>query len=328
MVGQRSGAGLAALLLSAGLLPAGVAGERTAGYPSKPVRIVVPFAPGGGADLHARLIAPRLSERFGQPVVTDNRPAAAGIVGGEIVARATPDGHTLLLVTSSFAAHPATHRKLPFDIVRDFAPITLMVNSPLVVVVHPSVPAKSIGELIAHARANPNKLNYGSSGPGGPPHIAGELLKTLAKIDIAHVTYKGIGPALTALLGNEVQLTFSNTFVVQSHIKAGRMRALAVTSPQRSQAAPELPTVAESGLPGYEAGIWYGVLAPAGTPQSVIARLNREIVSIVRQPEIRDNIVAQGGDVVASTPEEFDKTLRQDIARLGRIIREAGIKPE
>jgi tripartite-type tricarboxylate transporter receptor subunit TctC len=304
------------------------AAERTQEYPWKTVRMVVPFAPGGGADLNARLLGPRLSDRLGQPFVADNRPAAGGIVGNEIAAKSTPDGHTLLIATSTLASAPAIHKKLPYDVLRDFAPVALTVNSPLVVVVHPSVPVKSMQELIAHARANPNKLNYGITGMGGPPHIAGELLKSMTKIEIVPVLYKGIGPVLSALLGNEVQLTFSNTFVAQPHIKAGRMRALAVTSPERSQAAPDLPTVIESGLPGYTTGIWFGVLAPAGTPKPVIARLNREIVAILRTPEISQMIVAQGGDVVASTPEGFGKILRDETARLGKVIREAGIKPE
>ena len=306
----------------------GWAAERIPEYPWKPVRIVVPFAPGGGADLNARLLGPRLSEKFGQPVIADNRPAAGGIIGNEIAAKATPDGHTLLIATSTLASAPAIHKKLPYDVLRDFAPVTLTFNSPLVVVVHPSVPVKTMTDLIAYARANPNKLNYGITGMGGPPHIAGELLKAMAKIEIVPVLYKGIGPVLSALLGNEVQLTFSNTFVAQPHIQAGRMRALAVTSLQRSQAAPEWPTVVEAGLPGYEAGIWFGVLAPAGTPKAVISRLNREIAAILRLPEISKNIVAQGGDVVASTPEEFTKILRADIVRLGKVIRQAGIKPE
>ena len=304
------------------------AAERTPEYPWKTVRMVVPFAPGGGADLNARLLGPRLSDRLGQPFVADNRPAAGGIVGNEIAAKSTPDGHTLLIATSTLASAPAIHKKLPYDVLRDFAPVALTVNSPLVVVVHPSVPVKSMSELIAYARANPNKLNYGITGIGGPPHIAGELLKSMTKIEIVPVLYKGIGPVLSALLGNEVQLTFSNTFVAQPHIKAGRMRALAVTSPQRSQAAPELPTVIEAGLPGYTTGIWFGVLAPAGTPKPVIARLNREIVAILRSPEISQTIVAQGGDVVASTPEGFGKVLREETARLGKVIRDAGIKPE
>ena len=322
--------GLFGIALTCALMgpPVARAAERTPEYPWKAVRMVVPFAPGGGADLNARLLGPRLSDRLGQPFVADNRPAAGGIVGNEIAAKSTPDGHTLLIATSTLASAPAIHKKLPYDVLRDFAPVALTVNSPLVVVVHPSLPVKSMQDLIAYARANPNKLNYGITGMGGPPHIAGELLKSMTKIEIVPVLYKGIGPVLSALLGNEVQLTFSNTFVAQPHIKAGRMRALAVTSPQRSQAAPELPTVIEAGLPGYTTGIWFGVLAPAGTPTPVIARLNREIVAILRAPEISQTIVAQGGDVVASTPEGFGKVLRDETARLGKVIRDAGIKPE
>jgi len=316
------------VILASVVIPTARAAERTPEYPWKTVRMVVPFAPGGGADLNARLLGPRLSERLGQPFVADNRPAAGGIVGNEIAAKSTPDGHTLLIATSTLASAPAIHKKLPYDVLRDFAPVALTVNSPLVVVVHPSVPAKTMAELIAYARANPNKLNYGITGTGGPPHIAGELLKSMTKIEIVPVLYKGIGPVLSALLGNEVQLTFSNTFVAQPHVKAGRMRALAVTSAQRSQAAPELPTVIEAGLPGYTTGIWFGVLAPAGTPKPVIARLNREIVAILRTPEISQTITAQGGDVVASTPEGFGKVLREETARLGKVIRDAGIKPE
>jgi tripartite-type tricarboxylate transporter receptor subunit TctC len=307
---------------------AALAAERTPQYPSKPIRLIIPFAPGGGADLTARLIGPRLHERLGQPVVYDNRPAAAGIIGAEIAAKSVPDGHTLLIATSSFAANPSIYRKLPYDILRDLTPITLAVSSPLVVIVHPSLPAKTMQDLIAYAKANPNKLNYGSSGAGGPPHIAGEMLKSMAKIEMAHVVYKGIAPVLTALLGNEVQLSFGNIFVSQPHVRAGRLRALAITSAQRSQAAPDWPTVAESGLPGYETAIWYGFMAPSGTPKSVVARLNGEIVRILQLPEVSQGIVAQGGDVVASTPDAFGKRLRADIDKLAGVIKTAGIKPE
>ncbi len=317
-----------AVLITALCAASAIAAERTPSYPWKPIRLVVPFAPGGGADLLGRLVAPRLSERLGQAVVIDNRPASGGIVGADIAAKAAPDGHTLLIATSSHAANPAIYRKLPYDIVRDLIPITLSVNSPLVVVVHPSVPVTTMQELITYARANPNKLNYGSSGAGGPPHIAGELLKSMAKIEIAHINYKGIGPALTALLGNEVQLTFSNLFVAQPHVKAGRMRALAITSLTRSLVSPEWPTVAESGLPGYEAGIWFGFMAPAATPMTTVTRLHKEIAAIVQLPELSQWLIAQGGEVVASTPAAFAMTLRSDIERLGKVIRGAGIKPE
>ncbi len=317
-----------AVLITALCAASAIAAERTPSYPWKPIRLIVPFAPGGGADLLGRLVAPRLSERLGQAVVIDNRPASGGIVGADIAAKAAPDGHTLLIATSSHAANPAIYRKLPYDIVRDLIPITLSVNSPLVVVVHPSVPVTTMQELITYARANPNKLNYGSSGAGGPPHIAGELLKSMAKIEIAHINYKGIGPALTALLGNEVQLTFSNLFVAQPHVKAGRMRALAITSLTRSLVSPEWPTVAESGLPGYEAGIWFGFMAPAATPMTTVTRLHKEIAAIVQLPELSQWLIAQGGEVVASTPAAFAMTLRSDIERLGKVIRGAGIKPE
>ena len=299
--------------------------QRVQNYPTKPIRLILPFAPGGGADLTGRMVAPGLTERLGQPLVIDNRPASAGIVGAEIAARAAPDGYTLLIATSSFAANPSIYKKLPYDVLKDFAPITLAVNSPLVMVVHPSVPAKSVQELIAFARANPKKLNYGSSGSGGAPHIAGEMLKSMARIEIEHISYKGIGQVLTALLGNEVQMTFSNLFVAQPHITAGRMRALAITSPERSKAKPEWPTMAESGLPGYQTGLWFGFMAPSGTPDPIVRRLNKELVSILSQPELVNNIRAQGGDVVAGTPEEFARLLRDDIVRYGKIIRAAGI---
>lgn len=314
-----------AAVLTSTTLSVAIGAQRAPEYPTKPIRMILPFAPGGGADLTGRLVAPGLTERLGQPVVMDNRPASSGIIGAEIAARAAPDGHTLMVATSSVAANPSVYKKLPYDIVKDFAPITLAVNSPLVVVVHPSVPAKTMQELIAHARANPNKLNYGSSGAGGSPHIAGEMLKSMAGIQIEHIVYKGIGPVLTALLGNEVQLTFSNLFVAQPHISAGRMRALAITSAERSKVRPEWPTVAESGLPDYQTGLWFGFMAPAATPNAIVRRLNQELVSILTSPEIVNNIRSQGGDVVAGTPEAFSKVLREDIARYGKIIRAAGI---
>jgi tripartite-type tricarboxylate transporter receptor subunit TctC len=292
------------------------------------VRIVVPFAPGGGADLTARLVQGGLSERLGQPIVIDNRPASSGVIGAEIVAQASPDGHTMLLMTSTHAASPAIYKRLPYDVLKDFAPVTLAVNSPLAVVVHPSVPAKSMAELLTYAKSHPNTLNYGSSGRGGPPHLAGEQLKSMAKIEIAHVPYKGIGPALAAVLGNEVQLTFSNLMTMQSHVKAGRVRALAVTSLQRSQAVPDLPTVAESGLPGYEAGAWYSFVVPSATPRAAVQRLGNELRAILHMPEVRRGVLAQGADVVGSSPEEFAKWLRANMAKQAKVIRDAGIVPE
>ena len=297
-------------------------------YPSRPIRILVPFAPGGGADLMARIITPRLMERLGQTVVVDNRPAASGIIATELTARAAPDGYTVLICTSNHAGYPWMYKKLPFDIRNDFEFVTQATLSPLVLVVHPSVPANTMQEFIAHARANPGKMNYGSSGAGGPPHIAGEMLNSMAKIKVTHVVYKGVAPALIALLGNEVQMSFTNLFSGQPHIKGGRLRVLGVTSQKRLQSAPEWPTVAESGVPGYEASIWYGVLLPAKTPKPIVTVLHREITGILKQADVSQTFIAQGGEVIASTPEEFRKAFFNDVERLGKIIRAAGLQPE
>jgi tripartite-type tricarboxylate transporter receptor subunit TctC len=296
-------------------------------YPTKPIRLLVPFAPGGGADLIARLVAPRLSERFAQPVVVDNRPTASGTLATELAARATPDGHTLLVPTSNHIANPSLY-KLSYDTINDFTPITLAVVSPLVMVVHPSLPVNTVQEFIAYAKANPDKLNYGAAGAGGPPHLAGELLKSMAGIKMTPIMYKGIGPAVIAALGNEVQVTFVNIFVIQPHVRGGRLRALGITGLKRSQAAPDWPTIAESGLPGYEASIWFGFLAPAKTPKPIIARLHREITSILQLPEAQQTIVAQGGDPVASTPGEFDRVIRDDIERIAKLVKTAGIRAD
>ncbi len=315
--------------LSAGpLLVPAQAQSTVPGYPSKPIRILVPFAPGGGADLMARLVTVRMSDKLGQPMVVDNRPAASGIVATELAARAAPDGYTILACTSNHAGYPWMYKKLPFDIAKDFDYLTQATLSPLVVVVHPSVPAKSLQELISYARSNPGKLNYGSSGAGGPPHIAGEMLKSMAKINIAHIVYKGVAPALTAALGNEVQMTFTNLFSGQAHIKGGRLRVLGVTSAKRLQAASEWPTVAESGVPGYEASIWYGFLLPANTPKPIVGVLHREITGILKLPDVTQTFVSQGGEVIASTPEAFRKAFAIDVERLGKVIRDAGITAE
>jgi tripartite-type tricarboxylate transporter receptor subunit TctC len=276
----------------------------------------------------ARLVTARMSDKLGQPFVVDNRPAASGIVATELAARATPDGYTVLTCTSNHAGYPHMYKNLSFDITRDFDYVTQATLSPLVVVAHPSVPANTMQELIAHARANPSKMNYGSSGAGGPPHIAGEMLKSMAKINLTHIVYKGVAPALTAALSNEVQMTFTNLFSGQPHIKGGRLKVLGVTSAKRLQAAPEWPTVAESGVPGYEASIWYGFLLPAGTPKPIVNLLHREITGVLKTPEVRNTFVSQGGEVIASAPEEFRKAFAHDVARLGKVIRDAGIKAE
>jgi tripartite-type tricarboxylate transporter receptor subunit TctC len=297
-------------------------------YPSRPIRFLVPFAPGGGADLMARIVTTRMADKLGHPMVVDNRPAASGILATELAARAAPDGYTLLTCTSNHAGYPHMYKKLPFDVFKDFEFVTQATLSPLVLVVHPSVPAKTMQEFLAHARANPGKMNYGSSGPGGPPHIAGEMLKSMAKVNLTHIVYKGVAPALTAALSNEVQMTFTNLFSGQPHIKGGRLRVLGVTSAKRLQAAPEWPTVAESGVPGYEASIWFGFMLPANTPKPVVDVLHREITSVLKLPDVSQTFVTQGGEVIASTPAEFRKAFLNDVERLGRVIRDAGIKAE
>ena len=297
-------------------------------FPSKPIRMLVPFAPGGGADIVARMIGPRLTERVGQSVIVDNRPAAAGIVAAEMAARATPDGHTLFVATSNHVANPAFMDKLPYDTLNDFAPVTLAVISPLVVTIHPSLPANNLQEFINYAKANPGKLNYGSTGAGGPPYLAIELLNYMAKIKITHIVYKGISLVVTANLSNEIQVSAPNLFTGLPHVRGGKLRALGITSAKRSAVAPDWPTIVEAGLPGYEASIWYGFLAPAKTPQPVIARLNREITSILQSPEVKQTIVAQGGEAVGSTPAEFDKLLRDDVARIAALVKTAGLRAE
>jgi len=297
-------------------------------FPTKPIRMLVPFAPGGGADIIARMIAPRLTERTGQSVIVDNRPAASGIVAAEMAARATPDGHTLMVATSNHVANPAFMDKLPYDTLNDFAPVTLAVISPLVVTIHPSLPANNLQEFINYARANPGKLNYGSTGAGSPPYLAAELLNHMAKIKITHIVYKGISLVVTANLANEIQLSTPNLFTGLPHVRGGKLRALGITSAKRSAVAPDWPTISEAGLPGYEASIWYGFLAPAKTPQPVIAKLNREITSILQSPDVRQIIVSQGGEPVGSTPAEFGKLLRDDVARIATLVKTAGLRAE
>jgi tripartite-type tricarboxylate transporter receptor subunit TctC len=324
---------VALVIFGLGLLS--VAGQVTAAgvregspYPGKPVRILVPYAPGGGSDLVARTLSPRLSERLGQPVVVDNRPAVGGILATEMAAQSNPDGYTLLIASAPHAAFPALYPKLRFDAVKSFAPITLACVSPLVAVVNSSFPANTLQEFISYARANPTKINFGSSGTGSPIHLAGELFKSMAKIDMTHIMYKGIAPAITAVLGNEIQILFPAVFLARPHVSSGRLRALGITSLKRTEIAPDWPTIAESGLPGYEASIWYGFMAPAGTPAPIVARLNQEIIAILKIPQVRQSFRAQGCDAVASTPDEFSAVLRKDVDRLGKLIKERGIRIE
>jgi tripartite-type tricarboxylate transporter receptor subunit TctC len=294
-------------------------------YPDRPIRVIVPFAAGGGSDLTARYIGQRLAEKFGQPMVIDNRPAASGIVGTEIVAKAAPDGYTLLLVFSTHAQSAQLFTTLPYDPLRDFAPVTEVISTPLVMLLHPSVPAKTVPEFIAYAKANPGKLNYGTSGPGSSPHLAAELFASMAGIKMAHVPYKGVAPYITAELGNEVQLSYANMFSTMPHWKSGRLRLIAVTGPARSPTIPDVPTVAET-LPGYEALIWYGYIAPAKTPRPIVDKLYREIAAIVNTPEVRQYFIAQGNDPVANTPAEFASVIKADADKWGAIGKRLGVK--
>ena len=295
-------------------------------YPTRPIRVIVPFAPGGGSDLLARILGPRLSERLGQPVVVDNRAAAAGIVGADLVAKAAPDGHTLLGTTVTFVISGVLQKGLPYDALRDFAPLTLVISTPFGLLLHPAVPARSVQELIAYARAHPDKLLYGSSGPGSSPHLTTELFNSLAGLRMTHIPYKGIAQAITAQLGNEVQVCFSNMFSTMGHWKAGRLRLIAHAGAQRRGSIPDVPTIAEAGVPGFEAYNWYGYVLPAKTPRPVIQKLYQEFVAVAKLPEVRQTFVSQDHDVVVNTPEEFARVIRADAQKWGEIGRKLGVR--
>lgn len=295
-------------------------------FPTKPIRIIVPFAPGGGTDIIARLIAQKLADAWGHQVVVDNRAGGGTVIGTELVAKSAADGYTLLLTANPHTTNAALNHKLPYDTLRDFAPVTMVASAPLIIVVHPSLPARSINELIAVAKARPRQLSYGSSGNGGPQHIAGELFKSMSGIDMLHIPYKGSAPATTDLLGGQVQVGFASMLTVLPFVKAGRLRPLAVTSIRRSAIMPDLPSVDESGLPGYEATTWYGVFAPAGAPRVVVTALNAEIARALKLPEIKDRLAKEGSDVVANDPAAFAAFLQTEIERLRKLATSSGIK--
>jgi tripartite-type tricarboxylate transporter receptor subunit TctC len=295
-------------------------------YPSKPVRVIVPFSPGGGSDVLARYLGPRLSERLGQPVVVDNRPAASGVVGADLVAKATPDGYTLLLVFSTHAQSAQLFAKLPFDPIKDFAPITLVITTPLGMMLTPAVPAKTVKEFIAYAKASPGKLNYGSSGPGSSPHLAAELFMSMAGVQMTHIPYKGVAPIIVAQLGNEVQFSFANMFSTEGHWRAGRLRLVAHAGAKRLASMPELPTISESGVPGYEAIIWYGYMTAAKTPRPIVDRLNQEIKAVANLPDVRKTLTSQGNEVIAGTPQDFARLIVSDADKWGAIGRKLGVK--
>jgi tripartite-type tricarboxylate transporter receptor subunit TctC len=297
-------------------------------YPSRPIRIIVPQSAGGSTDLAARIVAQRLSDAVSQPVVVDNRPGAGSLHGTDLVAKAAPDGYTLLVVAASFTINPSIRKNLPFDPVRDFAPVTQLVTLPHILVVHPSLPVKSVTELIALAKAKPGQLNYGSSGIATSTHMAAELFRHLTGTDMVNVPYKGGAPGMTALLGGEVQLYFAAISTAIPHVRSGKLRALAVTSAKRSVAAPEFPTIAEAGVRGYQHASWVGMLAPAKTPQPVIGKLNGEAVKVVNIPEVKALLLRDGLESVGDTPQEFAAVVKSEVAKWLNVVKAAGIKAD
>jgi tripartite-type tricarboxylate transporter receptor subunit TctC len=295
-----------------------------ADYPTHPIHLIVPFAPGGGNDTVARLVGQNLGKALGQPVVVDNRPGAGGVVGAEAAARAAPDGYTLFLGgVGSHAINPNLHAHLTYDPIKDFAPISLIAQAPLILVVHPSVPTQSVQALVALARAQPGKLNYASNGNGSSSQLAAVMFESMTGVQMVHVPYKGLSPALQDLLTGQVQLMFSSVVAILPQVQAGKLRALATTGARRMALLPDLPTVAESGVPGYQASSWYGILAPAGTPPDVVAKLNAALVKVVAQPEVRKALAREGAEPVGDSPEAFGAFIREEKQRLGDVIRKA-----
>ncbi len=310
-------------LAGAGLLGSGAAMAQA--YPSKPVTIVVPFAAGGTTDILARIIGQALTAELGQSVVVDNRAGAGGNFGGQAAAKAAPDGHTLFMGTvGTHAINASLYKKMPFDPVKDFAPLTRVANVPNLLVANPAQPYKSVKDLIAYAKANPGKVNFGSSGNGSSIHLSGELFKSLAKVDMQHVPYKGSAPAVTDLLGNQIGIMFDNMPSAIQHVHSGKLVPLAVTTAKRSPELPNVPAIAEAGVPGYEATSWFGMFAPAGTPAPVLAKLNAAIVKVLAQPDVKKKINEQGAEVYSETPEQFAAFIQAESVKWGKVVKESG----
>lgn len=297
-------------------------------YPNKPIRFLVGVVPGGATDFLARAIGQKLAENLRQQVVIDNRPGANQVIAAEMTAKSQPDGYTIQMVPSGFTINPAIYAKLPFDPVRDFTPISLVANVPNVLVIHPSLPARSVKSLIALVRKNPGQMAYGSSGVGSPSHLAGELFKLLAKIEFTHVPYKGQGQSMIDLIGGHLQLAFPSIPASIPHIKTGKLIALGVTPNQRASALPEIPTIDEAGLSGYEVSGWYGVIGPAKIPRPLLDKLNGEITRILQAPEMREMLSSQGADPLGSTPEEFAATIATDLVKWAKVVASAGLKQD
>jgi tripartite-type tricarboxylate transporter receptor subunit TctC len=296
-------------------------------FPVKPVRMISPYAAGGGSDTLARILAQKLYESWGQPVIVENRPGGGGILGAETVAHATADGYTYLVTPSAvLTINPHIYSKLRYDTFKDFAPVTMATNSPYYLVVHPKIPVSTVKELIAYAKANPGKLNYSSSGSGSSTHLAGVLFGNMAGVDIVHIPYKGAAPAIVDLLAGNVQLRFGSVVPVLPHVRSGRLRGLAISSAKRYGPLPDVPTIAESGLPGYKVESFYAVVAPAGTPKAIIAKLNAELVRSLKTPEVAAHMAADGAEVIASSPDELAKALREDYERWAKPVKDSGAR--
>jgi tripartite-type tricarboxylate transporter receptor subunit TctC len=315
-------------MLAALALACGASTALAQSYPSKPIRIVVGFTPGGGVDINARLLAPKLAEDFGQQVIVENRPGAGTNIANEFVARAAPDGYTLLINTAAVAINMSLYKKVGYDALRDFAPLSLFSMSPNILVVHVSVPVKNVKELIALARSRPGELNFSSAGAGTTQHLAGELFNLRAGTKMVHVPYRGSAPSLTALISGEVELTYANIPAISAHVKSGRLRPLANLGPKRSDQLPAVPTMSEAGIKGVEVVVWYGVLAPAATPRDIVVKLADAIARAARAPDTRQRLLDLGAEPVGNTPEEFGKLLREEVARWAEVVKVSGARAD
>jgi len=314
--------------LLAMLLAGGACAAAAQAYPAKPIRFIVPSTPGGSVDTLARTVGPRLADRWGQQVIVDNRPGAGGAIAGELVAKSPPDGYTLLVGTvASLATNVSLQKKLPYDPLKDFVPVTLIATQNLMLLVHPSLPVKSVKELTALAKKKPGSLSFSSAGNGTGGHLSGELYKMLAGVDLLHVPYKGVAPAMIDVVSGQVTMTFASILSGSQQVRTGRLRALAVTGARRSPAVAELPTMMEAGVAGYESATWYGIVAPAGTPADIVNRLSSEVVAILKGPEMNDRLSKEGADPVGNTPAEFARHIQTEIEKWRKVIRAAGIQP-
>ena len=319
--------------LVAGLIAAGAAAQSTStssgqAFPTKPIRLIVPFPPGGGTDVTGRIIAQKLGESMGQTVVVDNRPGANGTIGADLAAKSAPDGYTLTMISSSHAINVGLNPNIPYNLLRDLAPVTQTTRQPYSLVIHPALPAKSVKELVAFAKSRPGTLNYGSSGTGGISHLAGALFGSLTGTQLVHVPYKGGSPAMMDVIAGQIQMVFGTLLLTGAHVKAGRLRVLAVTTPRRWPGTPELPTMQEAGVPHFEITQWYGMLAPAKTPPPVIAKLNREIARLLHQPDVKDKLAADGAEPVGNAPEQFGAHIKAEVEKYAKLVNQIGLKAE